>query len=161
MNAEQQRLTRTNPFLFMGGLFSLAFALFQISGIFWSPEAITYFGGPGELSETRPVLYAVLCLAVGTMAGIAGVYALAGSERLRLPRLPRLPMLRTIIAATTAVYLLRGLLLIPQIPVALTRPGFARFLLFSAISLCIGLIHLSGLIVLLRRRADRRRSAAH
>lgn len=161
MNTGQERLTRTNAPLFAGGLFSVAFALFQIGGIFWSPEAITYFGGPGELSEVRPVLYAALCLALGAMAGIAGVYALAGSGRLRLPRLPRLPMLRTVIAATTAVYLLHGLLLIPQIPVAFAHPGFIRFLLFSTVSLCVGLIHLAGLMVLFRRRADRRHSPAH
>ncbi len=124
----------------LGGYFSLAFAVFQVSGIFWPPDAIRYFGGPAELSQARPFIYASFCVVVAAIVTVFGLYALSGSGRIR-----RLPLLRTVIAAATAIYILRGLLLIPQILAVLRQPIPARFLLFSMISLCVGLIHLAGL----------------
>ncbi len=141
------RFAQKNALLLGGGCFSLAFAGFQISGIFWTPQAIKYFGGPAELSEARPVLYMLLCIVVAAIVAMLGVYALAGAGRIR-----RLPLLRTAILLATAIYLLRGLLLIPQIPAVVKQPSLMRFALFSAISLCVGLVHLGGFIHLLKIR---------
>jgi hypothetical protein len=134
-----------NILLLIGGYFSLLFAVFQISGIFWPPKGIKYFGGPVELSQTRPVMYAILCLVVGAAVAVFGVYALSGAGTIR-----HLPLLRTIITAVTVIYLLRGLLLIPQIPVVLKHPGAMRFAVFSLIALCVGLVHLGGLVKLFK-----------
>lgn len=142
------RFAERNALLLGGACFSLVFAVFQGSGMFWSYHAIKYFGGPAELSKTQPVLYAFLCIFVAAIAAIFGLYALSGAGRIR-----RLPMLRTVITAMTAIYILRGLLLIPQIPVVVKHPSLTRFALFSVISLCVGLVHLGGLLKLFKGRS--------
>ena len=68
--------------LLLGGYFSLIFALFQLSGIFWPPEAIRYFGGPAELSVTQPILYACGCIIVSVIVAVLGLYALSGAGRI-------------------------------------------------------------------------------
>ena len=107
-----------NYLLLAGGYFSLAFAAFQVSAIGWSPSAVRYFGGPADLRIERPILYALLCLAVGAIVAVFGVYALSGAGKIR-----RMPLLRTVLISVTAIYLLRGLLFIPQLPVVLKHPG--------------------------------------
>jgi hypothetical protein len=62
-----------NTQLFVGGYFSLAFAMSQISGEFWPPDAIKCLGGPAELSQTRPVIYALLCIAVAAAVAVFGL----------------------------------------------------------------------------------------
>jgi putative oxidoreductase len=138
--------TERNTLLLVGGYFSLAFAAFQISAVFWSPNAIKYLGGPAELSKTRPVIYALLCIAVAAIVAVFGLYALSGAGKIR-----RQPLLRTILTITTLIYVLRGLLLIPQLPIVIRQPGLIRFAAFSVISLCAGFVHLGGLIKLLKR----------
>jgi putative oxidoreductase len=137
---------KKNTLLLGGGYFSLAFAVFQISGIFWPPQGIKYFGGPAELSQTQPVLYALLCIVVAAIVAVFGIYALSGAGQIR-----RLPLFRTVITVATVIYLLRGLLLIPQVPAVVKNPNLIRFALFSAVSLCVGLIHLGGLVQLFRQ----------
>ncbi len=84
--ASPQPASLHNYLLLAGGYFSLAFAAFQMSAIWWSPSAVRYFGGPAELRIERPILYALLCLTVGAIVAIFGVYALSGAGRIR--RLP-------------------------------------------------------------------------
>ena len=45
--------SNTNYYLICGGIFSLAFAIFQVSAIFWPPEFISYFGGPTKMQATN------------------------------------------------------------------------------------------------------------
>jgi hypothetical protein len=139
-------LTGKNTLLLVGGYFSLAFAVFQISGVLWPPAAIKYLGGPAELSQTRPVIYTLICIVVAAIVAVLGLYALSGAGKIR-----RLPMLRTVITVITVIYGLRGLLLIPQMPVVIKNPGLMRFALFSVISLCVGFVHLGGLIKLFKQ----------
>jgi hypothetical protein len=140
------RSTSKSPLLFVGGCFSLAFGAFQLSAVFWPPDAIKYFGGPAQLSQARPVVYALLCMAISAGVSACGLYGLSGAGTLR-----RLPFLRSVVAATTAIYLLRGLLLISQLPIVVRHPSLVRFALFSVISLCVGLVHLLGVIELFKK----------
>lgn len=89
-------MAERNTLLLVGGYFSLAFAAFQISGVFWPPNAIKYFGGPGELSKTQPVIYALLCIAVAAIVTVFGLYALSGAGKIR-----RQPLLRIVLTITT------------------------------------------------------------
>ena len=146
MVKESKALTGKNALLLGGGYFSLAFAVFQISGVFWPPRAIKYLGGPWQLSQTRPIVFALLCIVIAVIVAIFGLYALSGAGKIR-----RLPLLRTVVTATTAIYLLRGLLLIPQIPFVIKYSGVMRYALFSAIALGVGLVHLGGLIKLYKQ----------
>jgi putative oxidoreductase len=146
MNTQEKSLAKKRALLLGGGYFSLAFALFQISGIFLPYNMIKYFGGPAEFSQTNPVAFAFMCIVITAIVAVFGLYALSGAGRIR-----QLPLLRTVITVATAIYILRGLLLIPQIPVVLKQPSLVRFLLFSIISLCAGLVHLAGLLALFNR----------
>ena len=138
-----------NAMLRVGGWFSLAFAVFQLSGIWWPPHAVGYLGGPANLCATRPITYSALCVAVAIGAAIFGFYALSGAGDIR-----RLPLLRACLVGITAIYLLRGLLLLPQAIPPHHIP--LRFLLFSAIALAVGVVHLIGTIGLFRRGIPQR-----
>ncbi len=144
---------RPNHLLVMGGYFSLAFAIFQVSAIWWPPNVMVYFGGPVKLQTTRPIFYAVLCIVVGLIAAVFGWYALSGAGKIR-----RLPLLRAALIAITAIYLLRGLQLIADIIIIQKYPGKGQvhFAVFSAIALAVGLVHLGGTIALFKsgRRAQ-------
>ena len=132
--------------LLAGGYFSLGLAAFQVSAIGWPARAVRYFGGPAELRTEKPIQYGLLCIAIGVIVAIFGLYALSGAGKFR-----RLPLLRTVLLFVAAVYLLRGLLVIPQTPIVLTHPDQVRFVVFSGIALCVGVIHLGGLVQLWRR----------
>jgi hypothetical protein len=75
--------------------------------------------------------------------GISGAYALAASGKIK-----PLPFMRGTIWAITALYLVRGLFLIPQL---LGQNIFAdsaaglEDLVFSALILAVGMVHLAGL----------------
>jgi hypothetical protein len=135
-----------NYWLLAGGYFSLGFAVFQASAIEWPAHAVKYFGGPADLRTANPVRYSVLCLAIAAVVAVFGVYALSGAGKVR-----PLPLLRTVLVFVTAIYLLRGLLIIPQMPIVLKHPDLVRFVVFSAISLGVGVIHLGGVVQLCRR----------
>ena len=137
---------RHNYLLIAGGYFSLAFAAFQASAMAWPAHVVKYFGGPAELRTLRPVLYGVLCLAIAAIVAVFGLYALSGAGNVR-----RLPLLRTVLLFVTVIYLLRGLLIIPQMPIVLKHPDLVRFVAFSTISLVVGLVHLGGVVQLCRR----------
>jgi xanthine/uracil permease len=98
------------------------------------------------LRTEKPIQYGLLCIAIGVIVAIFGLYALSGAGKFR-----RLPLLRTVLLFVAAVYLLRGLLVIPQTPIVLTHPDQVRFVVFSGIALCVGVIHLGGLVQLWRR----------
>ena len=134
-----------NNLLLAGGYFSLAFAVFQVSGIWWPPKAISYLGGPAEFSIKRPLLYAALCLVLGAIVAVFGLYALSGAGKIR-----RLPLLRTGLITIAGIYLLRGLLIIPQTLFVVKHPELIRFLIFSLISLCVGAVHAGGVVQLYR-----------
>jgi hypothetical protein len=140
-----QPLPQRNVPLLIGGYFSLAFAVFQISAIWWPQPVLRYFGGPEQLSRQRPLAYALLCLGVGIAVAVFGVYALSAAGQLR-----RLPLLRTLVTTVTVIYLLRGLFAVPQIPSVLRHPEYLRVLVFSLIALTVGLVHLAGLVRLFR-----------
>ncbi len=142
-------IPRQNYLLLVGGYFSLAFAVLQLTGIWWSPRAIKYLGGPAQLSIERPVVYAILCVAVAAIAVVFGVYALSGARKIR-----PLPLLRTVLAVVSGIYLLRGILAIPQAFFVVKHPELVRFFLFSLISFAIGLLYLAGLVALNRKGAN-------
>lgn len=135
-----------NAMLVVGGCYSLAFALLQTSAIWRSPGAVKYLGGPAEMCATSRPLYSALCVIVAAGAAAFGFYALSGAGAIR-----RLPLLRTALVGITAIYFLRGLLLLPQALVFHLAPKLMpiRFLFMSAIALAVGLVRLAGVVPLL------------
>jgi putative oxidoreductase len=138
---------RENKYLQMGGFFSLAFALFQVSAVVWPAKLVASFGGPAELQIEHPYYFISLCLIIGAIAAVWGLYALSGAGKLR-----RLPLLHTVLSVITTIYILRGLDVIHDAMMIYKHPeqNLIRFLIFSLLALCIGLIHLTGIIRLFR-----------
>lgn len=127
-----------------GGL-SFAVALFQ-AVVCFSPSWSLYFGAPEELASNATILI-IAGLFMAIVFAAFGLYALSGAGAIRA-----LPLLRWGLLTIGSVYLLRGLLLIPQL---LTMRGLLpldesfspQMLASSAVSLLIGLLYLAGTIL--------------
>jgi hypothetical protein len=137
-----------NIYLIIGGVFSLAFALFQVSAVIWPPDLLTFFGGPVKMQAENPFMYVVVCVLVGAIVAVCGLYAFSGAGKFR-----RLPLLRTMLVIITVVFILRGLAIIHDLKMIQQHPemNLTRFAVYSLIALCVGLIHLMGVIRLFRQ----------
>lgn len=126
--------------LILAGVLSFAVAIFQVY-LGFSPSASEYWGGPTD----QPVLL-ILALVVALVFAMWGLYGLAGAGVIR-----RLPLLRLGLIVIGAIYLLRG---IPLIPMLLIMSGIIRdpqiitgqAVIASFVSLLIGLAYLIGTI---------------
>ena len=102
-----------NPALIIGGLLSVAAALLHIGCIIGGPDWYRFFGA-GEamatLAEQGSMTPTLLTLGIACILAIWAAYAFSGAGLL-----PRLPLLRTGLVVISAVYLLRGLVLIPAL----------------------------------------------
>ena len=130
--------------LVLSGVLSFGVALFQII-ISFSPSLSLYFGAPEALVGNIHALIAVSFLVAGIL-GIFGLYAISGAGYIR-----SLPWLKQMLVVISSIYILRGLLLIPEILVVIgvfqiSIPVAPRFVVFSAGSLAMGLLFISGTI---------------
>lgn len=130
--------------LALAGVLSFAVSLFQ-AAIGFSPSLSLYFGAPEALATN---LYALIIVSLFIAAIIAlfGLYAISGAGYIRT-----LPWLKQILVVISGIYILRGLLLVPEIFVVfgifdISIPVAPRFVVFSIGSLLIGLIYLIGTI---------------
>jgi hypothetical protein len=139
--AAPARALAPNPWLVAGGILSALAALLHLAVIAGGPDWYRFFGAGEEMAqmaergELQPALTAV---AIAALLAIWSAYAFAGAGRLR-----RLPLMRTALVAITAVYLLRGLVLVP---IALLNPKMLdAFTLWSSlIVLVYGLCYALG-----------------
>ena len=135
---------RSRTPLRLAGAASLAIALLHVTIVFVGPAGYRYFGA-GErlarLSERGSALPALITLGFGLVFAVWGGYALSASGLG-----PRLPLLRTGLAAITAIYLLRGLPVFPGLAMLARHSSraHAHFVAFSGAALLIGLTHLAG-----------------
>ncbi len=86
----------------------------------------------------------IITFILAAVFAVCGVYGLSGAGIL-----PHLPLLRLGLIAIGAVFTLRGLALVKEIPQFLRGAASlpARELVFSSVSLVIGLLYLTGLIL--------------
>lgn len=109
-----------NPWLLVGGWLSLAAALLHVAIIFGGPDWYRFFGAGEELArmdERGSWAPASITLTIAAILAVWGAYAFAGAGLIR-----RLPLMRTALVAISAIYLLRGLILIPVLLQAAPRP---------------------------------------
>jgi hypothetical protein len=115
------------------------------------PGAYGYFGAAElvALAQAGSPVPALLTIGVAALLGVAGLFALSGARRF-----PELPLRRPALAVIGGIFTLRGLLLVPELASVVAGSSLRppRALLFSAISLSLGLCVLAGL------RLDRARS---
>ena len=130
-----------NPALVFGGLLSLAASLLHIGVILGGPDWYRFFGA-GEamatMAEQGSMTPALLTLGIAAVLAIWAAYAFSGAGLL-----PRLPLLRTGLVTISAIYLLRGLVLIPAL--VINGSDIMPFVLWSSlIVLVYGLAYAIG-----------------
>lgn len=136
---------KTQYFLIAGGVMS---ALISLLHVFLAVQPALYrhisAGVESELGRmaeqgSTPTMIATVFFAV--IFALWALYAFSGA-RLIGP----LPLLRVVLIAICAIYLLRALALLPEIDM-LAHQGYPfRFVVFSSISLLAGLLYLIGLV---------------
>ncbi len=134
---------RRNPWLMLGAAATALAALAHLACIALGPSAYLAMGaGPrmAELAAAGHWYPPTITVVIAGMLFVWSAYALSGAGLIR-----RLPLQRTILAAITAVFLLRGFarpVLEPHFP------GNSDSFWFwsSAICLAIGLAHTIGLL---------------
>ena len=130
---------RGNYWLVVGGVLSAAASLAHIGCIVQGPGWYRVFGAPEPLIRAvengDPTLH-WMTAGIALVLAIWAAYAFAGAGLIR-----RLPLMRMALAAITAIYLLRGLLIVP----ALLKPDAPAFDIWSSlIVLGYGLVYLAG-----------------
>ena len=123
---------------------SAAVALLHLAILIMGPPWYRWFGAPSLAAQIErgsasgPVL---LTLAVAAVFVVWASYGLSGAGVLR-----RLPLLRTVLYAIAAIYLLRGVQVVLEVPGAAQGKVPVRFAVFSAFSALAGLMYLLGAI---------------
>ena len=130
-----------NNWLMAGGVLSALAALLHLAVIAGGPDWYRFVGAGEEMArmaERGSIRPTLITLAITALLAIWSAYAFAGAGLLR-----RLPLMRTALLAITAVYLLRGLALVP---LAALRPDLLTpFDVWSSlIVLVYGLTHAIG-----------------
>jgi hypothetical protein len=122
-------------------LLSAVAAVLHLAVIAGGPDWYRFFGageGMARLAERGSPKPALITLAIAAMLGLWAAYALAGAGRIN-----RLPLMRTALVAIAAIYLLRGLALVPA--VATNPRAVDSFMLWSSlIVLVYGLTYAIG-----------------
>jgi putative oxidoreductase len=130
--------------LTLGAAMSFIVALLHLAMIPIGVEAYDFFTAPTRFVELArrgspvPPLFTLLLAAIFTTFGFCALSA-AG-------RAPRLPHVRIVLIFICGIYLLRGLVVVPELLLYLHTsdiPG--RALVFSLISLLIGMVYTVGL----------------
>jgi hypothetical protein len=130
-----------NPALIVGGLLSTVASLLHVACIFGGADWYRFFGA-GEamarMAEQGSMTPALITLGIAAILAIWAAYAFSGAGLL-----PRLPLLRTGLVVISAIYLLRGLILVPVLLIG--RGAIAPFDLWSSIIVLVyGLAYAVG-----------------
>ena len=102
-----------NHWLIAGGWLSVVASLLHVACIFGGPDWYRFFGAGEALAQAdaRGEWYpAMLTTAIAAVLATWAAYAFAGAGLIR-----RLPLMRTALIAISAVYLARGLFIIPVV----------------------------------------------
>lgn len=151
------RLAPRGGWLLAGAAASFALVVLHFAVIVVGAPAYDYFLA-GErmvdLAEARSLTPTLITGAIAFVFAVFGLYGLAGAGFVNLPAT------RVLVAAIGCVYTLRGLLIVPEAVMVRFMDRPTRALLFAAISLAIGLIHLIGVARRWRDLAPVDRAAA-
>lgn len=130
--------------LVVGGCLSLGIALLHVGCVIVGPAAYRYFGAGERLAALAAAgspVPALVTLGIAVAFALFGLWALSGAGLA-----PRLILRRTGLVAIGAVFALRGLFLPLELRRLVLTPGSLppRELVFSAVSLMVGLLYLIG-----------------
>jgi len=134
---------RGSSWLVAAAAASFAVAALHVAITFSGPAGYEYFGAPANLvaaarrGSAVPALITMIIALV--FAGFA-LYALSGAGRA-----PKLPALRVLLVGISGIYILRGLVVVPEFLLySFERTLPVRMMVFSVTALVIGLIHAVG-----------------
>jgi hypothetical protein len=135
------RIPPRGGLLLAAAVASFGLVLLHLGVIVGGAPAYAYFLAGQDmvrLAEARSFIPTFVTGAIAAVFAVFGTYALAGAGYYTLPAT------RILVAAIGCIYTLRGVLIVPEILMVqhLDRPP--RGLVFTAISLVIGVIHLVG-----------------
>lgn len=131
-------------FLIAGGVLSAAASILHLAVIIGGPDWYRFFGageGMARLAEQGSWTPTVITLGIAAVVAVWSAYAFSGAGLI-----PRLPLIRTALVLISAVYLLRGLVLIPALVV--NRGELSPFILWSSlIVLVYGITYAVGTVL--------------
>lgn len=128
--------------LILAGLADASVSVLHLIIAAVGPAAYRYFGAPSlaPLAEQGSWTPALETLAIAGVFAVFSLYAFSGAGLLR-----RLPGLRPILFAIGFIYCLRGLVLFVELYLlAIGKYPTPHLIVFSAVSLVIGALHLVG-----------------
>ena len=118
-----------NPILVAGGVLSALASLLHLAVIVGGPSWYRFFGAGEDmarLAERGSVAPTLVTIGIASVLAVWAAYAFSGAGLIA-----RLPLIRTALVLISAVYLLRGLILIP---VLVANPGGVQpFVLWSSL----------------------------
>ena len=129
-----------NLFLILGG--SASFFIFILHLVLTvNPKLYGFFGAEElvKLHREGSKMPRLASIFLALMFFVWGVYALSGAGLLQT-----LPWLKTILLVIGGIYILRGLMLPSDFVKTLRDIKQAKFIVFSAFSLAVGLLYLFG-----------------
>ena len=133
------------PYLIAAGSASAAIGIVHLVAIVVGGPAYRYLGAGERLAqraEAGSLQPAVMTLIFAVAFFVLAAYGFSAAGLIR-----RLPLLRTALVATAAVYLLRGLFVVTEVlALAGGRAVPPRFVVFSLVSLAVGICYALGTI---------------
>jgi len=131
------------PLLVAAGC-SAAVAVLHLAILAMGPPWYRWFGAPAlarQIESGAALGPTVLTLAVAAVFMVWTIYGLSGAGVIR-----RLPLLRVGLYVIAAIYVLRGLQVVLEVPAAVQGRVPARFPVFSAFSALAGAAYLVGVL---------------
>ncbi len=129
-----------NPWLIAGGWLSLAASALHVACIFGGPDWYRFFGAGEAMAQADARgswMPALVTAGIAALLAIWAAYAFSGAGLIR-----RLPLLRTGLVMISAIYLARGLALVP---IAFAPAAQTPFNVWSSlIVLVYGIVHAVG-----------------
>ncbi len=130
-----------NKPLIWGGSMSLLAAFLHIAIIVGGPSWYRFFGAGerfAQLAEQGSPIAGSITALIALVLMLWSLYAFAGAGLVRRP-----PWLRSVLVIITAIYLVRGMMLLP---LALFMPQVVDIFLILSSLICIvvGILHFSG-----------------
>lgn len=119
----------TNPALVTGGVLSALASVLHLAVIAGGPNWYRFFGageGMARLAERGSMTPTLITIGIASVLAVWSAYAFSGAGLI-----PRLPLIRTALVLISAVYLLRGLVLVPAFVV--NPGGVTPFVLWSSL----------------------------
>ena len=119
----------SNPILITGGVLSAAASVLHLAVIIGGPSWYRFFGageGMARMAERGDWRAAAITVGIAGVLALWAAYAFSGAGLIA-----RLPLLRTGLVVISAIYLVRGLLLIPAL--LINQGGVQPFILWSSL----------------------------